>query len=111
MPTPDFLLRFGLGPQAKVLDLKSRVRCRGCRSEGTGCRFGQVGATGRLSRAPYSSAGHDETRSAGVSGRRALDRESYDKKADASEATTCQTAAQTASDRSNTMVNDAPSDQ
>jgi len=28
--TPDFLLRLGLSPSAKVLDLKSRVRCRGC---------------------------------------------------------------------------------
>jgi hypothetical protein len=26
----DFLLRLGLSPQAKVLDLKMRVRCRGC---------------------------------------------------------------------------------
>src|SRR5262249_4882426 len=40
---PDFLLRLRLSPQAKVLDLKSRVRCR---SEGIGCRFGQVGAAG-----------------------------------------------------------------
>ena len=28
--TPDFLLRLGLSPSAKVLDLKSRVRCRSC---------------------------------------------------------------------------------
>jgi hypothetical protein len=27
--TPDFLLRLGLRPQAKVLDLRWRVRCRG----------------------------------------------------------------------------------
>ncbi len=27
--TPEFLLRLGLSRQAKVLDLKSRVRCRG----------------------------------------------------------------------------------
>jgi hypothetical protein len=26
---PEFLLRLGLSPQAKVLDLKERVRCRG----------------------------------------------------------------------------------
>jgi hypothetical protein len=32
---PEFLLRLGLSPQAKVLDLKERVRCR-MRSEGTG---------------------------------------------------------------------------
>jgi hypothetical protein len=28
--TPAFLLRLGLSPSAKVLDLKSRVRGRGC---------------------------------------------------------------------------------
>ena len=28
--TPDFPLRLGLSAQAKMLDLKSRVRCRGC---------------------------------------------------------------------------------
>jgi ribosomal protein S27E len=27
---PEFLLRLGLNPQTKVLDLKKRVRCRGC---------------------------------------------------------------------------------
>ena len=27
--TPEFLLRLGLSPQAKVLDLTTRVRCRG----------------------------------------------------------------------------------
>jgi hypothetical protein len=27
---PEFLLRLGLSPQTKVLDLKERVRCRGC---------------------------------------------------------------------------------
>ena len=32
--TPDFLLRLGLSPQAKVLDLKGRVRCRGCGARG-----------------------------------------------------------------------------
>jgi hypothetical protein len=32
--TPDFLIRLGLGPQAKVLDLKERVRCRGCGARG-----------------------------------------------------------------------------
>jgi len=32
--TPDFLLRLGLSPQAKVLDLKGRVRCRGCGAKG-----------------------------------------------------------------------------
>jgi hypothetical protein len=32
--TPEFLLRLGLSPQAKVLDLKTRVRCRGCGAKG-----------------------------------------------------------------------------
>ena len=31
---PEFLLRLGLSPQAKVLDLKERVRCRGCGKRG-----------------------------------------------------------------------------
>jgi hypothetical protein len=32
--TPNFLLRLGLSPQAKVLDLKGRVRCRACGARG-----------------------------------------------------------------------------
>jgi hypothetical protein len=32
--TPDFLLRLGLSPAAKVLDLKGRARCRGCGARG-----------------------------------------------------------------------------
>jgi hypothetical protein len=32
--TPEFLRRLGLSPQAKVLDLKWRVRCRGCGAKG-----------------------------------------------------------------------------
>jgi hypothetical protein len=32
--TPEFLLRLGLCPQAKVLDFKERVRCRGCGAKG-----------------------------------------------------------------------------
>src|SRR5947209_1945715 len=31
--TPEFLLKLGLSPFAKVLDLKTRVRCRGCGRE------------------------------------------------------------------------------
>jgi hypothetical protein len=31
---PEFLLRLGLNPQAKALDLKERVRCRGCGAKG-----------------------------------------------------------------------------
>jgi ribosomal protein S27E len=32
--TPEFLLRLGLDPRAKVLDLTGRVRCRGCGAKG-----------------------------------------------------------------------------
>jgi ribosomal protein S27E len=32
--TPEFLLRLGLSPQTKVLDLKERVRCRACGARG-----------------------------------------------------------------------------
>ena len=32
--TLDFLLRLGLRPQAKVLELKRQVRCRGCGARG-----------------------------------------------------------------------------
>jgi hypothetical protein len=32
--TPDALLRVGLSPAAKVLDLKGRFRCRGCGAKG-----------------------------------------------------------------------------
>jgi hypothetical protein len=42
---PDFLLRLGLNPRAKVLDLKGRVR-----SEGTGGRVDQVGSRERVRR-------------------------------------------------------------
>jgi hypothetical protein len=32
--TPEALLRAGLSPGAKVLDLKGRLRCRGCGRKG-----------------------------------------------------------------------------
>jgi hypothetical protein len=32
--TPEALLRLGLRPSVKVLDLKGRLRCRGCRRKG-----------------------------------------------------------------------------
>jgi hypothetical protein len=32
--TPEALLRVGLSPAAKVLDLKERLRCRGCGENG-----------------------------------------------------------------------------
>jgi hypothetical protein len=31
---PEFLLRLGISAHAKVLDLKERVRCRGCGGRG-----------------------------------------------------------------------------
>jgi hypothetical protein len=34
LPTPEALLRVGLSPAAKVLDLKERLRCRGCGRKG-----------------------------------------------------------------------------
>jgi hypothetical protein len=34
--SPEFLLRLGLSSGAKVLDLKERVRCRGCGARGLG---------------------------------------------------------------------------
>jgi hypothetical protein len=46
--TPDFLLRLGLDPRAKVLDLKDRDRWRGCGARGR--PVGQVGAPKRVSR-------------------------------------------------------------
>jgi hypothetical protein len=44
--TPEFLVRLGLSPQAKVLDLKERV---GSEGPGTSRRFDQVGAPQRVS--------------------------------------------------------------
>jgi ribosomal protein S27E len=32
--TPEALLRLGVGPASKVLDLKWRLRCRGCGVKG-----------------------------------------------------------------------------
>ena len=32
--TPEVLVRFGLSPAAKVLDLRARLRCRGCGKKG-----------------------------------------------------------------------------
>jgi hypothetical protein len=46
---PEFLLRLGLSPQTKVLDLKGRVRCRGC-GKRAGGGFDQVGAGEQVSR-------------------------------------------------------------
>jgi hypothetical protein len=32
--TPEALMKVGLSPAAKVLDLKGRLRCRGCERKG-----------------------------------------------------------------------------
>ena len=32
--TPEMLLRLGMAPGEKVLDLKARLRCRGCGRKG-----------------------------------------------------------------------------
>src|SRR4029077_6917054 len=65
MPTPDFLLRFEISPQAKVLDLKGRVRCRGCGTKGRVVVSVKRGRQGGLSRAvPYGGAKRDRTRAA-----------------------------------------------
>jgi hypothetical protein len=45
---PEFLMRLGLSPQAKVLDLKERVRCRGCGARGASRGFDQVAGAGRV---------------------------------------------------------------
>jgi ribosomal protein S27E len=45
---PEFLLRLGLSPQTKVLDLKERVRCRGCGARGASRGFGQVAGAERV---------------------------------------------------------------
>jgi ribosomal protein S27E len=42
--TPAFLLCLGLSPQTKVLDLKGRVRCRGCGKRGRAVVSDQVAA-------------------------------------------------------------------
>jgi len=104
--TPDFLLRLGLSPNAKVLDLKARMR-----SEGPSSRVGQAGTTGRVEPGcPLwrRQAGPDAGRPG--SARRGLGPQSYRKKAEASQATASQAAAQNPSDTSNTMVKDPPSD-
>jgi hypothetical protein len=44
---PEALLRVGLSPAAKVLDLKGRLRCR-VREEGAGGGFGEVAGAGRI---------------------------------------------------------------
>jgi hypothetical protein len=43
------LLNLGPSPVAKVLDLKGRLRCRGCGAR-SGRRFGEMGASGCVSR-------------------------------------------------------------
>jgi hypothetical protein len=45
--SPEFLRQIGLSPQIKVLDLKERVRCRGCGAKGRTVVSGQVGGPER----------------------------------------------------------------
>ena len=60
---PEALLRAGLSPAAKVLDLKGRLRCRGCGKKGravvsvkwrSGGREGALGPTRRWVRGPVA---------------------------------------------------------
>jgi hypothetical protein len=53
--TPEALLRVGLSPATKVLDLKGRLRCRGGREKRVGGGFGEVAGEGRLDQASGSS--------------------------------------------------------
>ena len=90
--TPDFLLRLGLSPQAKVLDLKLRVRCRGCGARGravVSMRWGR--RRGRVSHPALTPA--DATGAAFVKLR-------YRYITEAREPTTTQMTAQSPSDRS-----------
>jgi hypothetical protein len=48
--TPEALLRAGLSPAAKVLDLKARLRCRGCGRKGERS-FRSSGGSGARKRA------------------------------------------------------------
>ena len=48
--TSDFLLGLGFSPSAKVLDLKWRVRCRGCGARGRAVVSIKWGAPERVSR-------------------------------------------------------------
>jgi hypothetical protein len=48
--TPEILLRAGLSPPVKVLDLKDRLRCRGVREEGAGGGLDQVARVGMRDR-------------------------------------------------------------
>jgi hypothetical protein len=49
--TPEFLLRLGLSPRTKVLDLTGRVRCRGCGARGravVSVKWGQPGSNAEM---------------------------------------------------------------
>jgi hypothetical protein len=89
--------------QAKVLDLKSRVRCGGC---GAGRRAVVSVKGGRQS----GSAKRDEMEPP-VRVLRAADRVSYPNTAEANQPTASQSAAHSPNDRNNTAVIDTRSDQ
>jgi hypothetical protein len=64
--TPDYLLRLGLSPGAKVLDLKSRIRAADA-ERGDELSFRSSGASERMSRAvPFASAKSGGLRVAGA---------------------------------------------
>src|SRR6266404_8011052 len=100
MPTPDFLLRFGLSPQAKVLDLKSRVRCRRCGAKGravVSVKWGSRAGEPRLPSAPESA--RDWCGRSGELG--------YHKTAEANEVTAAQSARHSPSDKRDIPIQDA----
>src|SRR6266446_3694515 len=112
MPTPDFLLRLGLSRQAKVLDLKSRVRCRACGAKGRAVvsvkwgrqSVGEVDCSLRWHRAPRRCPLVERAH-------RAADQASYRNAAEANKPTASQVTAQSPSNRNNTAVIDTRSDQ
>ena len=57
--TPDFLLRLGLSPQAKVLDLKVARQVPRMRSAGTSRRFNEVGDAGEGEPSCPDASGRD----------------------------------------------------
>jgi hypothetical protein len=55
--TPEALLRVGLSPAAKLLDLKGRFRCRGCGRKERAVVSVKVARAGRLDQASAQSFG------------------------------------------------------
>jgi len=97
--TPDFLLRLGLSPQAKVLDLKVARQVPRMRSAGTSRRFNELGTPERVSHPALTPA--DATGTAFV-------KRGYRDTTEAREPTTTKMTAQSPSDRSKITSRDAP---